>query len=297
MSTQPPHSSSVSGKTRLCGIIGDPIEHTMSPVMHNAAFKEMGIDYLYVPFRVRSEELGKAIEGMRALNIRGLNVTTPHKVAVIQFLDELDHLAEKIGAVNTIVNDDGVLRGYNTDATGFLQALLERGIEPKGKNIVILGAGGASRAISFFLADRGAHLVILNRLLELDWAKELASQISQIYTKEVKALELNRKNLIGALSKANILVNATSVGMTPNIDETLVTSDLIKPDLIVFDIVYNPIKTRLLREAEAAGAKTISGLDMLVWQGALAFEKWTGVKAPIELMRKEVIKALEKHEN
>ena len=290
-------NNAISGKTKLCGLIGDPVEHTMSPVMHNAAFREMGLDYLYVPFRVKQEELAKAMAGMRALNIRGLNVTIPHKVAVIQFLDGLDPLAEKIGAVNTIVNDDGVLTGYNTDGAGFLQALLERRIEPKGKNIVILGAGGAARAISFFLAGRGAHLVILNRLLELDWAKELASQISQTFTKEVEALELNRQNLAGALGKADILVNATSVGMTPNIDETPVTSDLLKPELIVFDIVYNPIKTRLLRETEAAGAKTISGIDMLVWQGALAFEKWTGLKAPVELMRKEVVKVLEQHED
>jgi len=287
----------ISGKTRLCGIIGDPVEHTMSPVMHNAAFRQMGVDYLYVPFKVKQEELAKAIDGVRALNIRGLNVTIPHKVTVIQFLDKLDHLAEKIGAVNTIVNDDGVLTGYNTDGAGFLQALLEKGIEPRGKNIVILGAGGASRAISFSLADRGGNLVILNRALELDWAEELASRISQIFAKEVEALELNRENLARVLDRANIVVNATSVGMTPNIDETPVTSDLLKPGLIVFDIVYNPIKTRLLREAEAAGARTISGLDMLVWQGALAFEKWTGLKAPVELMREEVIKVLEKNEN
>jgi len=283
----------ISGKTRLCGIIGDPIEHTMSPVMHNAAFGEIGIDYLNVPFRVKQEELGKAIEGVRALNIKGLNVTIPHKVAVLQFLDKLDLLAEKIGAVNTIVNDNGILTGYNTDGAGFLQALLERRIEPEGKNIVILGAGGASRAISFTLADRGAHLVILNRLLELDWAKELASHVSQFFSKEVDALELNKDNLAGVLDKANILVNATSVGMSPNIDETPVDSDLLKPDIIVFDIVYNPIKTRLLREAEIAGAEIIGGLDMLVWQGALAFEKWTGQKAPVELMKEEAVKLLQ----
>lgn len=280
----------ISGKIRICGIIGDPLEHTMSPVMHNAAFREMGVDYLYVPFPVKKEKLGKAIEGMRALNIRGLNVTIPHKVAVIQFLDELDDLADKIGAVNTIVNDDGVLRGYNTDATGFLQALLERGIEPKGKNVVVLGAGGASRAISFILAERGSNLVILNKTV--DKAREWASRISKSFKKEVKALKLDRENLAGALSKADILVNATSVGMSPNIDETPVTSSLLKPDTIVFDTVYNPIKTRLQREAEEAGATTISGLDMLIWQGALAFELWTGLKAPVELMREEVIKVL-----
>ena len=290
-------NKAISGRNRICGVIGDPIEHTMSPIMHNAAFEKLGLNYLYVPFRVKRKELGKAIEGMKALNIRGLNVTIPHKVAVIQFLDELDHLAKRIGAINTIVNDDGVLKGYNTDATGFLQALLERGVEPKGKNVVILGAGGASRAISFILAERGANLVILNRRLEFDWAEELAYRISQIFKREVKALELNEENLAMTLERADILVNATSVGMSPNIDETPVPSKLLKPGLIVFDIVYNPIKTRLLAEAEEVGAETISGLSMLVWQGASAFEMWTGLKAPVELMREVTIKVLQEHEN
>lgn len=285
----------ISGRTRICGIIGDPIEHSMSPVMHNAAFKNRGVDYVYLPFRVKKEELGKAIEGMRALNIRGLNITIPHKVAVIQFLDELDPLADKIGAVNTIVNDDGVLTGYNTDATGFLQALLERGIEPKGKSVVILGAGGASRAISFILAERGSSLVILNRTWNK--AKICADRISEIFQSEAAALKLNRENLAAALNQADILVNATSVGMSPNINETPVASNLLKPSLVVFDIVYNPIKTRLQREAEAAGATVISGLDMLVWQGALAFEKWAGLKAPIGVMRGKVIDVLQRHED
>ncbi len=284
----------ISGKTKVCALIGDPVEHTMSPTMHNAAFRELRLDYVYVAFQVKKEELGKAIEGMRALNIHGLNVTIPHKVAVLEFLNEIDEMAEKIGAVNTIVNDDGVLLGYNTDAAGFLQALLEKGIEPKGKNIVVLGAGGASRAISFILANRGAHLVIVNRLQELDWAKDLAGRISQTFHTEVSALELNRENLAQALDKADILVNTTSVGMTPNVDVTPVEPDLLRRDLIVYDIVYNPVKTRLLREAEAVGASTISGLDMLVWQGAIAFEKWTGQKAPVELMKKEAIKLLTK---
>ncbi|MCL0091703.1 shikimate dehydrogenase [Dehalococcoidales bacterium] len=275
----------ISGKTKVYGIIGDPIEHTMSPIMHNAAFKKLGIDCWYLPFRVRKEELGKAIEGMRALNISGLNVTIPHKVAVIPFLDKLDPMARKIGSVNTIVNDDGVLTGYNTDATGFLQALLEKGIRPEGKNIVILGAGGASRAISFILAERGGNLVILNRTL--DKAKEWVSRLSKILNREAKALKLDEENLVVAMERADILINATSVGMSP--DETLVPAQLLKPGLIIFDIVY-PIKTRLLREAEVAGGQTISGFDMLVWQGAMAFEKWTGKAAPLELMKEEVVK-------
>ncbi|MBA7606681.1 Shikimate dehydrogenase (NADP(+)) [subsurface metagenome] len=282
----------ISGKTKICGLIGDPVEHSMSPAMHNAAFRETGLDYIYVPCRVKSEDLGKAIEGMKALNIKGLNVTIPHKVAILNLLDKLDPLAEKIGAVNTIVNDDGVLTGYNTDATGFLQPLLERGIEPKYKNIAILGAGGASRAVSFILADSGANLVILNRLEEIDWAEGLASRISQIFDIKVEALELTRENLTGVLMEVDILVNATSVGMSPAIDNTPVTTDLLRPGLLVYDIVYNPVKTKLLTEAEAAGAETIGGIDMLVWQGALAFEKWTGLKAPVKLMKDEAIKLL-----
>jgi len=276
-----------SESMRCYWLIGDPIEHTMSPAMHNAAFEKLGLRYVYVPLRVKREELEETIKGARALNIRGLNVTIPHKVAVIPFLDELDGLARKIGAVNTIVNDDGTLTGYNTDAIGFLQALAERGIEPEGKRVLILGAGGAARAISFILAEKGANLAILNRTL--DRARECADMIPE---GGVSALELNKRNLAEALEKADIVVNATSAGMSPNVDETLVASTFIKPSHVVFDIVYNPIKTRLLWEAEEAGAKTVSGLDMLLWQGALAFEKWTGLKAPVQLMRSEIIKGL-----
>ena len=287
----------ISAKTRICGLIGDPVEHSVSPVMHNAAFSSLGLDYIYLPFRVEKGQLARAIDGVRALNIRGLNVTIPHKVTVIPFLDELETLAERIGAVNTIVNDNGHLKGYNTDASGFVKALLERGIEPRGKKIVILGAGGASRAISFTLAERDADLAILNRQLEMDWAVELASSISRFLGKDVKALELNEQNLSAVLENADILVNATSVGMSPNSDETPVPAKLLKAGLVVFDIVYNPIKTRLLTEAEVAGAETIDGLDMLVWQGALAFEMWTVVKAPVGIMIAEAIKVLKENEN
>ena len=284
----------ISGKTKICGLIGDPIEHSMSPAMHNTAFKNRGLDYVYLPFRVAKAQLGEAILGVKALNIRGLNVTIPHKVSVIPLLDELDPLAEKIGAVNTIINNDGVLKGYNTDAHGFLRAILEQDIEPDGKSIVMLGAGGASRAISFILAERGANLVILNRQLELDWAVKLGNSISRTFGRKVKALELNEQNLTPVLRKANILVNTTSVGMSPNINETPIPARLLESDLVVFDIVYNPVKTKLLTEAESAGAKAISGLEMLVWQGALAFEMWTGLTAPLEIMRKATIRALKK---
>jgi shikimate dehydrogenase len=267
----------------------------MSPVIHNSAFRNTGLDYVYLAFRVRGEELGKAIEGMRALDMKGLNVTIPHKIAVIQFLDELDPLANKIGAVNTIVNNDGILKGYNTDADGFLQSLLDRGIEPRGRRVVILGAGGAARAISFILAERGSSLTILNRTW--DRAKICAHRISEAFQSEVVVLKLNAENLASALSEADILVNATSIGMSPDFDGTPVSSALLRSGLVVFDTVYNPIETRLQREAELAGATVITGLDMLVWQGTLAFEKWTGLKAPVALMKQEAIKLLEKHEN
>ncbi len=282
----------ISARTGLCGLIGDPVEHSMSPVMHNAAFRQLDLDYVYAAFRVKKEAVGKAIDGMRALNIRGLNVTIPHKMAVIPFLDGVDALAEKIGAVNTIVNDGGVLRGYNTDSAGFLRAMGEKGIEPKGKNIAILGAGGASRAISFILVENGANLTILNRRQGLDRAEVLAARIAKTSGKKVTALELNRENLARVLARADMLVNATSVGMSPGIDQTPVEADQLRPNLIVYDIVYNPMKTRLLREAEAAGAETIGGLDMLVWQGAVAFEMWTGHKAPAGLMKQEAVQLL-----
>ncbi len=285
--------SSITGKTRICGIIGDPIAHSMSPAMHNAAFRALGLDYAYLPFHVRQEELQDAVAGLRALNVIGLNVTLPHKVAVMSFLDKLDPLAERMGAVNTIVNDAGRLTGYNTDAPGFLQALRSKNIEPEGKNIVILGAGGAAKGISFILAGAGASLVIMNRTLSR--AEELAAQISQIYQRRVEAVALNKKNMARALGGADILVNTTSVGMVPDIEQTPVPAALFNPHLVVFDIVYNPLETRLLREAKAAGTRTIDGLDMLVGQGALAFEKWTGQKAPLAVMKQAAIRAL-KHE-
>jgi shikimate dehydrogenase len=287
--------SSISGKTQICAIIGDPVEHTMSPPMHNAAFQELGLDYIYIPFQVKPEQLKQAVAGLRALNVRGFNVTIPHKVSVIPLLDKLDPLAEKIGAVNTVVNENGKLKGYNTDAEGFLRVLKEHGFKPKNKKVVILGAGGASRAISFILAQKGASLTILNREQELDWAVDIARLVNANFKQEVKALELG--HLAEVLPGTDLLVNATSVGMSPAVKDSLVPAKLLKGVPLVFDIVYNPVQTKLLKDAAAAGAQTIGGVDMLVWQGALAFEKWTGKKAPVDLMRQTAVKMLERHED
>jgi len=281
----------ISGKTTICGLIGDPVEHTMSPIMHNAAFKTLGLDYVYLPFKVKSLELRKAVEGMRALNIRGLNVTLPHKVSVMQFLDKIDPLAEKIGAVNTIVNDAGILTGYNTDAHGFLQALHDQDIEIGNKRVLLIGAGGVARAIGCSLAQEKAQINVLNRKQELSWAEELAHRLNHYYGIDINIGELTDENLQKGIDDAEILINATSIGMNPDIDHTPIPANLLCANLTIFDVVYNPLQTRLLREAEMAGARTIDGVKMLVWQGAIAFEKWTNQQAPLDIMR-ETVKSL-----
>jgi shikimate dehydrogenase len=286
---------SITAGTKICGIIGDPVEHSLSPHMHNAAFRQLGLDFIYLPFRVKRENLTGAIEGLRALNIQGMNVTLPHKVAVIPLLDEIDALARKIGAVNTIVNENGSLKGYNTDASGFLKALTAGNTGVENKNVLILGAGGACRAIAFVLADRGAALTLMNR--HFTPALELADWIFQVFRRKVDVLDLNSENLGMCLSQADILINTTSVGMSPVSNETLVPVEMLRNDLSVIDIIYNPVRTRLLREAECKGAAIMSGLEMLVWQGAAAFELWTGEKAPVDEMRRAAKSALEQYEN
>jgi shikimate dehydrogenase len=287
----------ITANTRVCALIGDPVGHTVSPAMHNAAFKKLGLDYLYIPFQVKPEELSKAVAGLRALGVRGFNVTIPHKVTVIPLLDALDPLAGKIGAVNTVVNEGGRLTGFNTDGAGFLRALTDKAIMPRDKDVVVMGAGGASRAISYVLAGEGARLTILNRKLELDWAENIARLIHKELDQEVKTGELNSRNLSSALKNADILVNATSVGMSPDGNRSPVPTGLLERRLVVFDIVYNPVMTRLLEDARAAGARAIGGVEMLAWQGALAFEKWTGRPAPVGLMRQEAIRMLESYED
>jgi shikimate dehydrogenase len=285
----------VTANTRICGIIGDPVEHSISPQMHNAAFRKLDLDFVYLPFRVKREDLNQAIEGLRALNARGLNVTIPHKVAVIPFLDEVDALAREIGAVNTIVNEEGMLKGYNTDASGFLKALQAGHIKVENKNILILGAGGACRAIAFVLADRGAAITLMNR--HPAPAADLAGWLFQKFRRKIDVLELSPENMENCLKQADILVNTTSVGMAPGSNETLVPEGLLRKALSVIDIIYNPVRTRLLKAAEKQGAIVMSGLEMLVWQGAAAFEIWTGEKAPVDEMRRTAGTALEGYED
>jgi len=276
----------ILGRTRVCGLIGDPVEHSLSPVIQNAAFEALGLDYVYVVFTVKEKNLGNAILGVRGLGFRGLNVTMPHKIEVMHYLDRLDDAAKKIGSVNTIANEDGILTGYTTDGIGALNALRYKGVDPSGRKIVVLGAGGASRSVSFALADEAGELVVLNRTLKR--AEKLVNDLSKLLgeSARVRAGRLNEDTLRKELEDADMLVHATSVGMYPQSTETPVDRSSLRRDLVVFDLVYEPLETRLLREARMVRAKTVDGLAMLVHQGAASFEIWTGEKAPIEVMMK-----------
>jgi shikimate dehydrogenase len=282
----------ISGKTRVCAIIGDPVEHSLSPVMHNAAFKELGLNLVYVAFTVTTKELKDAILGARRLGLRGLNVTMPHKNAVMNYLDEVDATAKAIGAVNTILSNQGKLIGYNTDGNGAMIALQENGVYPEEKKLVLLGAGGAAKAIAYHAAQDVDELVILNRTPEK--AKKLADMLRKSFGNKVKGGTLSSTVLKDELETADILVNATSVGMHPNVNSSPVPSSLLRRDLCVMDIIYNPLETRLIADAKSVGAKVVSGLEMLIYQGAVAFEIWTNCPAPVEVMRNAALNELEK---
>ncbi len=282
----------ISGKTRVCAIIGDPVEHSLSPVMHNAAFKELGLNLVYVAFTVTTKELKDAILGARRLGLRGLNVTMPHKNAVMNYLDEVDATAKAIGAVNTILSNQGTLIGYNTDGNGAMIALQENGVYPEEKKLVLLGAGGAAKAIAYHATHDVDELVILNRTPEK--AKKLAEALRKSFGNKVKGATLSSTVLKDELETADILVNATSVGMHPNVNISPVPSSLLRRDLCVMDIIYNPLETMLVADAKSAGAKVVSGLEMLIYQGAVAFEIWTNCPAPVEVMRNAALNELEK---
>lgn len=280
----------ISAKTKLYGILGDPIEHSLSPAIQNAALQATGIEAVYLAFRVKKERLKEAVAGIRSLDVKGVNVTIPHKVDIIKYLDRVDPLAEQIGAVNTVKNEDGELTGYNTDGLGAIKALKEAAQNLAHKRVILVGAGGAAKAISYTLANEGANLTILNR--NLLRAKTLAEEIEAKTGRTIDYLDLHPDNLEKTLTNAEILVNATSVGMTPKSKETPVDKKFLHPKLVVFDIVYNPLETRLLREAREKGARVVDGLGMLIYQGAEAFEIWTKQKAPVEVMRSAALTEL-----
>ncbi len=290
--SHPLSTDSMNDMMRMYAVLGDPIGHSMSPVMHNAAFGSLGMPDRYHAFRVRLPDLRDAIYGAKALGFGGLNLTIPLKEEALKYVDP-DPIATRIGAVNTIDFTDGI-RGYNTDGIGALRALEDAGVTVADRTVMIIGAGGAARAIAFQFAYSGGRIIIANRTVER--AERLAHDVglglSELIKKtpSIRCIGLDR--IESEIADTDILINATSVGMHPNIDAMPVPPGILRPELVVFDIVYNPRCTRLLSESRKRGAITIDGVQMLVHQGAEAFFIWTGREPPTGVMREAVIREL-----
>ncbi len=280
-------SRKIDAKTRVCAVIGNPVEHSLSPAIHNAAFEALGLDFVYVAFRV--EDIAGAITGMRALgNFRGLSVTIPHKISIMEHLDEIDEVARSIGSVNTVLKDDDSLKGSSSDGPGALKALLDYEADPAGKCLLMLGSGGAARAITFTLAnmERPPELSILGVIPEeLD---TLVRDLKDKTSARVDGKHLDDESLRKEAAKAEIIIHCTPVGMRPKTGDTLIPKELLRPEQVVFDVVYTPRETQLLKEARSVGCKAIPGLEMFVNQAIVQFELWTGKSAPVEVMRKIV---------
>ncbi|GLB58282.1 shikimate dehydrogenase [Cytobacillus sp. NCCP-133] len=272
---------------KLFGVIGDPIEHSMSPSMHNELFQVYGINANYHAFHVKKENLSDAVKGFKALGFAGFNVTVPHKEAIIPLLDELDPLAKAIGAVNTVVNENGNLKGFNTDGSGFVKGLLERISMLSEKKVLIIGAGGAARAIYFTMAKEGPGLLdICNRTVTK------ANLIVKDCPYQVTARALNIEEAEHQLEIYDLIIQTTPIGMAPDIERSPISIHKLKSGSFVSDIIYNPLETKLLREAGNKGAEIQNGLDMFVHQGALAFKKWNGIVPDIKRMKDKVLKQL-----
>jgi shikimate dehydrogenase len=277
----------VDSHTVLYGVIGDPVRHSKSPIMLNRAFRERGINGSYAAFHVTPNQLEQALAGVRGLGFRGLNVTIPHKIEVMAFLDEVHEGARAAGAVNTVVNENGRLIGYNTDGIGYVRSLKEE-VESDltGKTIVVLGAGGSARGILWALAQENpGAIMIANRTEEK--AKELAASFSM----ELHISVIPWNTLREVCMVADVVINTTSVGMSPHIDAVPIDTTWLKSGSVVSDLIYNPLKTAFLQQAEQRGCRIHGGLGMFIYQGAYAFEYWTGQPAPVEVMRAAVLKS------
>ena len=284
----------INGKTKIIGVIGKNIENSLSPLIHNLIILKYSLNFCYLPFQTTEADLSKAIQGIKALNIEGVNITFPYKEKVINFLDDLDESARRIGAVNTIVNNKGTLIGYNTDVIGFKRSLQEdEEFIIKKKKAVIFGAGGAARGVVYALLEEGIEeICIFNRTLEK--AKKIKQDFSSFFPEStIYVLPLGEENLKNKIERAHLLVNTTSLGIPPQIDRTPLTDEtLFHPDLLVYDLIYHPTKTLFLRQAQRAGAKIINGLPMLVYQGIESFNLWTGFKPA----GKEILEMIEQNE-
>jgi shikimate dehydrogenase len=274
----------ITAQTQLCGLLGNPVDHSLSPAIHNAAFEELGLNFAYLAFPV--EDLENAIRGIRALgHIRGFSVTIPHKVSIMPLLDSVETTAKHIGSVNTIIKDRGMLVGSNTDASGALQALRQGGVDLAGQRVVMLGSGGAARAIAFGLCMEGniGHLTLLG--IDDQERSALATDLKAKTGISITDDQLNASTLGPALADSDLLIHCTPIGMHPKIEESCVPKELLHPGLTVMDIVYNPLNTQLLQDAQAAGCRTIQGIEMFLHQAVGQFELWTGESAPVEIMR------------
>lgn len=277
---------------KLICLIGDPVEHSISPIIHNEVFRALNLNYVYLAFKVPPENLVDAVKGLRALGVVGFNVTIPHKVSVMRYLDELSPEAEVVGSVNTVVNRGGRLVGYNTDYLGVMNTFKSLGIRLEGMSVTVLGAGGASRAVVYALVLSGVERVfIVNRTLEraISLVSEFSSKFPNIC---LTPMSLTTENLREAIQKSHIIINTTSVGMYPRTEESLVPSELLRSDLVVMDVVYNPLETKLLRDAKARGAKVIDGVGMLVYQAVASFKLWVGIDPPVDIMFKVAYSSL-----
>ncbi len=268
----------INGYTRTCGLIGNPVEHTMSPAIHNTLADAMGENLVYVPFRVPENSVKEAVEGAWALNLLGCNVTVPYKSAVLPYLKEIDPLAEKIGAVNTLVRTDSGFRGYNTDMPGLYRAMCGDGVKSEGEKVLILGAGGVARAVAMLLAEKGAQkAVILNRTVEK--AERVAEEVNTISGRNfAEAMAVEN---YGSLPEGEryLCIQATNVGMFPKTDEAVIEDAAFYQKIHTgYDLIFNPAKTRFMELTEAAGGRAFNGLKMLLWQGIIAYELWTGTK-------------------
>lgn len=277
----------ITPNTKVCALIGNPVAHSLSPAIHNRAFAELGLDFVYVAFAV--EDVAGAVAGMRALdNFRGMSVTIPHKVSIIPHLDEIAEVDRRIGSVNTVVKDGGRLKGYGSDGQGARQALLDAGVQLAGARITILGSGGAARAIAFNLAEVQPAALSLLGVIEPE-LNALADDLGKKTGIDATCAMLDAHTLAASLAESRVLIHCTPVGMHPKIGESVVPAALLHKDLTVMDIVYNPLKTKLLAEAEARGLRTVSGIDMFVNQAVIQFELWTGHPAPRAVMRNVVV--------
>ena len=277
-----------STHTKLVIILGNPLEHSYSPRMHNRVFNKLNMDYCYWPVEVSAENLSTVFAGLTKMNVVGFNVTIPHKVRIVELLDEIDPLASAIGAVNTICLKDGRTKGYNTDGQGFLKALeSDHDMSITNKKIFMIGCGGAARAIAMTLAFRGAGKVFLcNRTISK--ANALAAEINDKIRNCAEVVTQTPAEMAMAVPACQVLVNSTSIGMHPNVDALPIDETLLFKELVVADIVYNPLMTRLLQAAQNSGCRIVNGLGMLVYQGAEAFKLWTGVTPPVQEMFEEV---------